>query len=273
MIQVLINGQPANAIDVHDRGIHYGDGVFETLAVIDNEPRMFAAHWRRLAAGCKRLGIVPPQQSEVEKDIQVIGAGLSRLVVKLIVTRGTGNRGYGPPPDAHPRRILISYPWPGDLEDSQQHGVAVKVCTTRLGSNPALAGIKHLNRLEQVLAASELAGTEFAEGLTLDQQGNLIEGTRSNIFVVAEGRLMTPALSDCGVQGVMRDYVLELARSRDLPTEVLQLPGSVLATADELFLTNSIGGIVPVVRIEQRRLAVGNTTRSLQRCVAGDSDS
>ncbi len=271
MKQMLIDGKPGDSIGLDDRGLHYGDGVFETLAVIDGSPRYFEAHWRRLESGCKRLGIASPQRSDIESDILQLGGGLPRCVLKLLVTRGAGQRGYAPPPGARPRRILIRYPWPDDLERKQQHGVAVMVCETRLSGNPALAGIKHLNRLEQVLAASEMTGTKFAEGLTLDQQGNLIEGTHSNVFVISEGLLMTPALSDCGVSGVMRDHVLELARKHGLPTGILQLPGSVLATSDELFLTNSVTGIVPIVRIAQRRLNVGTMTRSLQSLIAAET--
>ncbi len=260
----MINGEAGSRIDVGDRGLHYGDGVFETMAVLKGVARNFDAHMQRLARGCKRLGFAAPCTTLIAEEIGALCENRQRAVVKLIVTRGSGDRGYAPPPEAMPCRTLLRYEWPAGIEARRKSGVAVHTCETRLAINPALAGIKHLNRLEQVLAAKERAGSEFAEGLMLDTEGTLIEATHSNVFLVQDGGLVTPSLDHCGVAGIMRAKVIDVADRAGIFTKIVKVAAPSLNECQEMFLTNSLMGVVPVVQLDQRKLPAGKLTRRLQ---------
>ena len=195
MLSCLIDGREAVAIDVRDRGLHYGDGLFETLAVAQGRPLLWRRHMQRLAAGCRRLRIPPPAAETLREEAERLCARLDRAVLKIMVTRGDGGRGYAPPPAAAGTRVLMTYPWPPYPERHRRDGVAVRVCAARLGASPGLVGLKHLNRLEQVMARAEWDDPSIAEGLMLDAAGHVIEGTMSNLFAVIGGRLVTPDLT------------------------------------------------------------------------------
>ena len=267
----LVNGVASAVLDAHDRGLHYGDGVFETLAVADGRARYFQRHMRRLELGCRRLGFPAPGRRVVEAEIGRLCESSKRSVVKLIVTRGTGERGYAPPAQPRPSRVLLRYPWPAYDEAEAQAGVAVRCCTTRLGLNEALAGIKHLNRLEQVLARSEWTDPDTREGLMFDSDGFVIEGVHSNVFLVSGGRLRTPRLDRCGVAGIVRERVLEIAAKEGLDTECCRLLHGDLVGADEIFLTSTVTGIVPVARVDARQFTVGEITLRLRGLLAEDT--
>lgn len=246
---ILVDGQPRTAIDARDRGLHYGDGLFETIAVKDAEPLLWKAHYRRLAEGCRRLAIpVPPEETLLAEARSLCTPTPS--VLKILVTRGSGGAGYRGDPDAPPTRILMTLPWPRHSPAWRHEGVEARLCSLRLGHNPLLAGIKHLNRLEQVLARSEWNDDSIAEGLLCDLEGKVIEGTRSNLFLVEGEGLRTPDLSRCGVAGVMRGEVLETAARLGLECRVEALTLDDLRGAEALFVTNSLIGLWPIRRIE-----------------------
>ncbi len=270
MDTVLVNGEARDAVSVCDRGLQYGDGVFETIAVHDGCPLLWERHIARLLKGCERLAIAAaPAVSELSAEAERLCAGVERGVLKIILTRGTSASGYAPARAGAPTRILERRPWPPRPASYAAEGVAVCLCRTRLGRNPRLAGIKHLNRLEQVLARAEWEA-EFAEGLMFDDQDNLIEGTASNVFVVVQGTLLTPDLSHSGVQGVMRETVLARASELGLAWRITRLGRDALAQADEVFLTNSLIGIWPVKRVESRRYSAGGpVTARLQAALRG----
>ena len=249
---ILVNGQAQDHIAVADRGLHYGDGLFETIAVNGGQPRLWERHCRRLSTGCQRLGIAQPDPEMMFEEACRVCAGIDRGIMKIILTRGAGGRGYRPPQSGQATRIMAMYPWPAYPEANWRQGVAVRVCATRLGRNPALAGMKHLNRLEQVLARSEWDDPHIAEGLMLDDDGHVIAATMSNLFIAA-----------CGVAGVMRGVVLDLAAELDIAREETPLRLEDLHRADEVFLTNALIGIWPVSRIEQRNYSVGSLTELL----------
>ena len=260
---ILVNGQAQEHIAVADRGLHYGDGLFETIAVNGGQPRLWERHWRRLSTACRRLGIPEPDPAMLGDEVRRICAGVEQGVLKIILTRGEGGRGYRPPQTGRATRIMATYPWPAYPEAYWQQGVAVRVCATRLGRNPALAGMKHLNRLEQVLARNEWQDPHIAEGLMLDDNDHVIAGTMSNLFIVTAHGLVTPVLAACGVTGVMRSVILDLAAELDIAWEVAPLRLEDLDRADEVFLTNALIGIWPVRRIEQRDYSVGALTELL----------
>lgn len=266
----LINGKAGASIDANDRGLHYGDGIFETLAVLAGRARYFSRHMQRLARGCDCLGLPQPEPEVIAQEIQKLCDSNERAVVKLIVTRGQGQRGYAPPGDPAPTRILLRYPWPAPDGQAADSGVAVRSCSMRLGVNPVLAGIKHLNRLEQVLARSEWTDPRIREGIMYDNDEFLVEGVHSNIFLVSRGRLRTPLLDRCGVAGVMRERILEIAGAAALETECCRLVRDDLVNADEVFLTNTLCGILPVVLVDQQHFPVGAITSRLRELLAGD---
>jgi 4-amino-4-deoxychorismate lyase len=260
----LVNGQ-RTGVDPADRGLAYGDGLFETMAADGGQIRWLDWHFERLEEGCRRLEIPAPRRTLVEQEIATHCPTAGRAIVKLIVTRGPGTRGYRPPESPHPTRILSVSPWVDYPETYYTEGVRVRVCGLRLGENPALAGIKHLCRLEQVLAQIELRGSEAQQGLLLDAGGRVVSGTSSNVFAVSDSEIVTPALTRCGIKGVMRRAVMAASAELGLRVSERDLTLSDILAAEEVFVTNALFGIWPVVRIDAKRFALGSATRRLMR--------
>jgi 4-amino-4-deoxychorismate lyase len=260
----LVNGQTQDMVSTGDRGLLYGDGVFETIAVQNGEAQLWELHVARLRLGCVQLGIAPVDSGILAAEATALCKTVAQAVLKIIITRGPGGRGYRPPVCSTPTRIMQLHPWPDYPERFARDGVAVRICTMRMGRNPVLAGIKHLNRLEQVLARAEWNDVNIPEGLLLDQQGFLVEGTMSNVFLVQDAKLVTPDLAQCGVAGVMRARLLELAAEAGIRTEIRNVLVDELYRAQEVFVCNSILGIWPVLRIGDRNITIGNLTRHLQ---------
>ena len=258
-----VNGT-GQLVDPADRGLAYGDGLFETMAVADGTVRWLELHLDRLLEGCAQLRIPALDRALLRTEIQAAAAAAGRAVLKLIVTRGAGARGYRPSADARPTRILGTSAWPDHPPANYTLGVDVRTCALRLGDSPALAGLKHLCRLEQVLAQMELETMDAHEGLMLDGRGAVIGGTSSNIFAVQGNALCTPDLSRCGVRGVMRRVVLESAAQLGLSAYESVLDLDDLQRADEVFITNAVIGLWPVKRLQDTVLPVGPKTKALQ---------
>lgn len=258
-----VDGRPAEALSVRDRGLAYGDGLFETIAVSAGRPRLLARHLARLEEGARRL-YLPLSRDLVEQELLAFCAQLGEGVAKLMLTRGDALRGYAAPADAKVRRVLLGSPKPAYPAANFEQGVALFPCATRLAEQPLLAGLKHLNRLEQVLARSEWSDPACAEGLMRDQSGRVVEGVFSNLFLVLDGQLLTPTLSRCGVAGVMRAELLEWAAGQGISTVVRDVEFAELLRADEVFLCNSLYGIWPVRQLEAHAWPVGPITRKLQ---------
>jgi 4-amino-4-deoxychorismate lyase len=263
---ILVNGERNTAVHVFDRGFQYGDGVFETIAVYQGSPLLWEQHIERLTFGARRLNIPVPDPAVLRHEAEKLCDGNARAVLKLILTRGMSTRGYSPHTADHPTRVLIRSAWPDYPNSAFHEGVRVRICHTRLGHNPQLAGIKHLNRLEQVLARAEW-GSEYAEGLMCDQEGFVIEGTMSNIFSVKNGVLRTPDVTRCGVEGVMRAMVLQAARKLQVPCEIGTLAVTELESATELFLTNSLIGVWPIRQLQDKDYIVGPITHTIQDAI------
>ena len=246
-LQSLINGQQAERISIRDRGFQYGDGCFETVRVLSNKPILWPAHLKRLKHACKTLQLsvnFELLQTEITQLLQ--GNKTADVILKITVTRGEGGRGYTPPEHANCTRIiqLIDY-----IAADTRTGARVVVCQHRLSSNSLLAGIKHLNRLDQVVASAQIPA-DFDEGLCLDEQGSVIEGCRSNLLLAIDNQLVTPDLGTSGVEGIMLNYLID--KFQVLDTRVLRKTISLreLKTASEIFLCNSVLGIWPVAEIE-----------------------
>lgn len=256
-----IDGQPADVLPLTDRGLHYGDGLFETMAVLDGRIQRLGLHLDRLQEGCSRLRLAAPDRAPLERELRHAAQGQARAVLKLLLTRGSGGRGYRPTEDAAALRILLRYPWPDYPAAWSEQGIELRLCTTRLACNPALAGLKHLNRLEQVLARAEWS-EGAPEGLMLDTGGRVVEGTMTNLFASpAEDRLVTPDLSQAGIAGVTRRHILARAEQAGIKTEVRHMGLDELLDQREIFVCNSIVGVWPVTRIGARSYPIGSLTR------------
>lgn len=274
---VFLNGVVAKDLSVFDRGLQFGDGVFETILFNRDSLYLADRHWSRLKEGLARLSI-DCSINRVEQELSAYFAQLAltdvcSAVVKIIVTRGSSQRGYKSQPGELASVVIWSSPHQ-DRSKEQRSGVTVRLCKQRLGLNPQLAGIKHLNRLEQVLARAEWWGEDIFEGLMLGQKGNVVEGIMSNVFIVHEGRLLTPDLSECGVAGTMRAEILErIAPNLGLDVDVRAIDSDDLSAASEFFICNSVMGIVPVTRCADAEWHVGAISKAVQETVYAAWDS
>jgi 4-amino-4-deoxychorismate lyase len=269
---VLFNGHAGERADplslLTDRGLHYGDGLFETIACLHGRPRFLAEHFERLAHGCERLRIPFDAFGALRGEVERLAAQRERTLVKVLVTRGPATaRGYAPSGDERPSRIVLRYGWPVEDRGRADEGISVRVGSLTLCENPHLAGLKHLNRLEQVAARAELEGSADDEALLLSRSGCLVSGTMSNVFVVRDGRVATPRLDRCGVAGVMRRVILRSAAGAGIPVEEARLTRRDLDESEEIFLTNARIGIWPVRALGTRALVPGPLTKQLQRLV------
>lgn len=268
--KTLINGHFSQSIDADDRGLAYGDGLFETIKVSAGLPQFINEHLQRLASGCDRLRIACDEQllrKEINRLLSVVE--LDQGILKIIISRGQRGRGYRPELGLQANRIISLSPSSLDYSHQQSAGVAVRLCDTRLSINPLLAGMKHLCRLENVLARAEWHDDTVAEGLMLDMEGRLVEGTMSNIFLVKDGRLCTPALHRCGVEGVVREVILgKLSSQLSLPCQTSELAIQDIYSAEELFLCNSLIGIWPIIAVGCHQKKLGSVTLKIQAALA-----
>lgn len=259
---IRVNGMASEVVPATDRGLAYGDGVFRTLAVRGGRAVHWYRHYAKLASDCARLGIACPAPEVVLADVHGVVEQGSDAAVKVIVTRGPGERGYPPPEPARPNRIVMSSPLPAYPEAHTRAGIDACLCRLRLGTQPALAGIKHLNRLENVLARAEWKGTAYAEGLLCDAQGHVVGGTMTNLFIVEEGRLYTPSVAHCGVAGVTRELILERGPAEGVPVETATIGLERLMACDEAFLVNSLIGAWRLRTVAGRAMReIGMTAR------------
>lgn len=265
---VWVNGRPDAALSPLERGLHYGDGLFETIACLGGRPRFLNLHLERLARGCTRLGIEFPDHEELRREILAAAAAAPSSIVKVLLTRGPAvARGYATTGSEQPTRLTLRYRREAEPRTAQD-GVRVRTAALRLGENPALAGLKHLNRLEQVLARREWSDGAIAEALMFSSSGRLVSGVMSNVFLVEGARLRTPLLDRCGVAGVMRQVVLREAARAGIAAEEAPLDAGDLARARELFLTSAVIGLRPVRVLDGRACEIGAVTRELQQRLA-----
>ena len=265
-LAVLEDGQPlVPAPDWPlDRGLHYGDGLFETMIARGGHIRFLFLHKARLAAGCARLRINLAHEP-LWKQAVALAQQHENAVLKLLVTRGSmSQRGYGISGDEPGRSLLFVYPAP---QAGQPADVSVVTLQAKLAENAALAGIKHCNRLEQVLARMELGVNAF-EGLMGSSSGHLISGTMSNVFLDTDVGLVTPSLQLCGIAGVARAVVLREAAAMGIPVQVANVAMTALDDCRGVFLTNVRMGVLPVARLNGRELATGDHARALATRVA-----
>lgn len=245
-----VNGLPSSSVSIGDRGLAFGDGVFETLRVCQRTAPLWSYHRDRLQEGCRRLSIplnLPQLEIWISELLQQHDLALGG-VLKIIVTRGAGGRGYAIDPAMMPTVVCSLHPLPPTAPAAQ----AIYLCQQRLSQNPVLAGIKHLNRLENILLRDECQRAGFEDGLVLDTAGNIIESVSSNVFFEQQGELYTPELTLCGIAGVMRRLILEqLAPELGINVHVGPIQAETLPTFVAGFTCNSVRGLTPIARIER----------------------
>jgi len=269
MASFLVNGMPTASVGAGERGLMYGDGVFRTLAVRGGAALNWQRHYRLLARDCGAIGLACPAQDLLAAEVRQVAA--QDATVKIIVTRGASGRGYGYDEGTANTRIVAAYPAFADI-DASRDGVRVRRCRLVLAEQPVLAGIKSLNRLENVLARAEWRDPGIREGLLADQGGRLVEGTMSNVFLTIGAVLVTPAITRCGVSGAQRERIIEIAGKGGVACEVRDVAFDELRGAGEVFLANSLIGIWPVVALDDWRWAPGPVARHMQRRI-GEEDA
>ena len=243
---MLVNGAPSSTINADDRGLAYGDGVFRTLRMQAGRPVCWERQYAKLQRDCNALKIPCPSALVLSSELQQLGKTQADGIAKIIITRGISARGYAPATQSEATRILSVTPTTTYPTEYYRQGVRVHTCKLRLGHQALLAGIKHLNRLENVLAASEWQNQDMAEGLLSDISDYVISGTRSNLFMLRGSILYTPNLLRCGIAGVQRDRVMDWAKQHGMTCTVADLRMEELVLADEVFLVNSVFGLWPV---------------------------
>ncbi len=261
-----VNGVFQNTIAISDRGFQYGDGVFETIEIKDGRAIFLERHLNRLNLGCERL-LIPKSDLQFLTDeiTQYLhNKKTNNAVLKIIITRGSGGRGYRQPDKIEPTKILSLHPQPSYPEIYYQQGINARFCQTRLGANPVLAGIKHLNRLEQVLARSEWNNEFFQEGIMLDLNKRVIEGTMSNLFYVKNEILYTAPIKNCGILGIIRGWIFDFAHQANLTVIEHFFDKNALLNADEAFVCNSVIGIWRIHQLESQLYSQNRITRFLQ---------
>jgi 4-amino-4-deoxychorismate lyase len=258
-LSYLINGSFDATISPFDRGFAYGDGVFRTLVMRNGVPESWPLHYQKLVADCAAINIVCPSAELLMSDLQQLFLLDEVAVAKIIITRGEGNRGYTPPPITAPMRVVSKSAMPEYPTERFSEGVNLHVCETRLPLQPKLAGVKHLNRLENVLARMEWNDPAIADGILLDTNDNVIECTAANIFARFGDMLITPSLAQCGVAGVTRQRIIELAHTFSLKISVETFDLKKLFAADEVIICNSIYGAWQVRKIDDKTLKTHGT--------------
>lgn len=248
------------ALPAQDRGFAYGDGLFETMRAYRGTLPWWPAHWARLALGAKRLGLDLPAQARVRAEAEAMLDG-GDGVLKLIVSRGPGARGYSPESGLPPSWMLSLHPAPSPVPED---GLSLRWCQTRLAVQPALAGIKHCNRLEQVLARAEWAAAAVLErgaheGLMRSTEGDVVCATAANVFVLHDRQWTTPMVDRCGVAGVCRGWAIDR-----LQAQVRRVAPAEFESADAVFLCNAVRGILGVARLGTRQWAPHPQVRALQ---------
>jgi 4-amino-4-deoxychorismate lyase len=272
-LPAIVNGQQVCQLDIGDRGLAFGDGVFETIRYNCGQAVLLDLHLQRMADGCSRLQI--PWQAEIATShldqLEACLAPGDSGVIKLIVSRGQTSRGYLTGDDIVPTYIASWHQLPSANREAEDIGVVLPILDFQLSINPGLAGIKHLNRLEQVLAGQEIQRRGVVEGLLLDRESKLIEALSMNVFLARDSVWHTPQLNNCGVAGTARQHLLqELMPRLGLDCEIRDIHVDELAQYEQAFIVNSVKGLWPIASLAGRKLVIKEDQRNLQRLLMAE---
>ncbi len=257
------NGYEISTVSVTDRSFQYGDGCFTTILTRHGKLENWPLHVERLELALTTLNIAFPNWHLLERELVTHALSQERAGLKIHISRGEGGRGYSPL-GLTPLITISAFSYPSHYQQWQSEGVVLGICERRLGINPLLAGLKHNNRLEQILLKDELESHGFNDGIALNLDGHVIETTMANLFWVTDGSLYTPALTLSGVSGVMRKCVLQQAEHIGYQVVVGDFQLDSLYEAQELFICNSLLGVAPVTQIAGTSFKIGTITRNIQ---------
>lgn len=268
-VRYCVNGKLVSGIAPTNRGFAYGDGIFRTMRLLAGELQDWPLHYQTLVADCGKIQIVCPSAELLMQELKHLMAtgdanALADGIVKIMITRGDGARGYAPPAICEPTRVLIHSALPVYDPAIYETGVALYSCQTRLAFQPLLAGIKHLNRLENVLARAELKDPRFFDGVLRDYEDHVIEAISGNLFVSKDGQVLTPALEQCGVSGVMRQKILDWYKTQGQPVTVAALSMAQVLEADAVVVANSVYGVLQVKQIDAHRINSNDWAKALR---------
>lgn len=267
-MRVLVNGSPNGTIAADDRGFTLGDGLFETISVAAGEPLLWQRHIERLVEGCGILRLPRPDRERLLGECRRVIGNDRHGTLRITWTRGPGPRGYAPPTEPRPTRVVSFHP--GEAAPRRPQPIHLRTCQLRMAAWSSLAGAKHLNRLEQVVARAEWTDPDIDDGLVYDRNDRLVETTASNVFLVRDGVIRTPDLTGRGIAGIMRSCVIEAATALGIPVEATDLGTQEVTAAEEMFVSNSTGGVRPVDRLDDRGLAApGPVTTRIIDTLAG----
>jgi len=275
---VLINGIEADKIDAKDRGLAYGDGLFSTIKVQYGQLQLWELHLQRLQLGAQKLYFPDIDWAQLSAEVDLVAQQMkaqAQCVLKVIITRGSGGRGYSSTGCDTAQRIISTGPYPEFYQQWREQGIKVILCESQLASNRQLAGLKTLNRLEQVLIKKELESKQAVEGIVCDNQGVVIEACSANLFIFLDGRWQTPKLDSSGVAGVQRRYVMQLAEQAGITIDETYIHVERLKEAQAICLSNALMGIVPVNQYQQTVFGRESLARcrQLQSLIEQESDS
>lgn len=266
MQYITINGLPSDYLSIMDRGLHYGDGLFETIACVAGNLQFWDEHIERLRNGAERLLMDVSAVDGFKQEVTSLlnKNAIHNCVVKLILTRGQSERGYRSALPQKNTRIVMFSDLPAYPDNYHTQGIKACFCQHPISKNAKLAGIKHLNRLDNVLARNEWRD-EYQEGIMLDDSGHVIEGTMSNIFFIKNKKLYTPALNFSGVDGVIRGQTLSIAKQQSIEIELADFTKDAIENMDEIFVCNSVIGIWPVTSLAEKSYELGTITKLLMK--------
>lgn len=248
----LVNGIQQNQIDIENRGLAYGDGLFTTAKVIDGKIQYLSSHVQRLIFGCKRLGIFAPNKVELTEQLSQVTKQYKLAVLKVIITASSGGRGYARSNALKNDIIIMVLDYPKHYDELAIKGITLGLSKQKIGINPMLSGLKHLNRLEQVLLRQELTNTMDDDLVVTNLNDEVIEATSANLFFWLDDKLYTPDVTSSGVNGIMRQTILQ-----QYPDTLIKNISLVdLASSQAMFICNCVMGIMPVKNYNGQNLSI-----------------
>ncbi|EPE37642.1 Aminodeoxychorismate lyase [Candidatus Photodesmus katoptron] len=259
-----VNGKLSSSISVMDRSFQYGDGCFTTMLVFEGKIQHWDMHVKRMEECLHFLNIALPNWEKVYKWLMEARLKNRKSGLKLHITRGKGHFGYNSQGIESPNITISHFLVPNHYKRLIRYGLELGVCNQNLGINPLLAGYKHNNRLEQVLLKLEINRLGLFDAIVLDIKKNLIETTIANLFWVKNNIIYTPSLENAGVNGITRQLVIQFSSSKNLKLIIDNFQFQCLDDAEEIFITNSILGVVPVIKIISKHYNIGKVTRYFQ---------
>ena len=270
----LINGEFSKHISVIDRGLSYGDGLFETMSwsYLDDEKVLGVEFWdrhiERIKQGCLITKIkLPPTEILTNYKEKILNEsfrkGIKNGILKIVITRGIGGRGYKFEKEIVPTVIFLSFPSKEINKKTLYRGVKLRFCEFPIFENSMLAGLKHLNRIDSVMARSEWEEDEFFDGVMLDNSDSIIDGTMTNLFFSKNNVLYTPIIKKSGINGIMRQVVIDNAKLFFKEVCEIEIKRRTISTFDEMFVTNSVIKILPVTHLSNKKFKITNATKEM----------